>query len=56
MQIVRVNVIVRGEVIPYMLGSPKLVMKKYHILGYGSSHTKVGWFLELGKFSQSKLK
>jgi len=54
-EIVRVKVIVRVEVILYMLGSPKSKLKQCHIIGEGASRIRVGSLSELGKLSELKL-
>ena len=52
MEIVRVKVIVRVEVILYTLGSPESKLKQCRILGAVASRIRVGWFLVLGKLSE----
>ena len=42
MEIVRVKVIVRVEVIPYTLGSPESKLKQCRIIGEGASRIRVG--------------
>jgi hypothetical protein len=55
MEIVRVKVIVRVEVILYTLGSPKSKLKQCRIIGEGASCIRVGWVSELGELSGLKL-
>jgi len=54
-EIVTVKVIVRVEVISYMLGSPKSMLKQGRIIGDSASHIRVEWLSEFGKLSESKL-
>jgi hypothetical protein len=55
MEIVRVKVIVRVEVIPYTLGSPESKLKQCRIIGEGASRIRVGWLSVLWRLSESKL-
>jgi len=52
MEIARVEVILRVEVIPYTLDSPKAMLKQCRIIGGVASHIRVGWLSELGKLSE----
>jgi len=54
-EIVRVKISVRVEVIPYTLSPPESKLKQCGIIGEGASRIRVGWLSELGKLSVSEI-